>query len=152
MLRRHRRGTVGVIPEPLRAHLALERRDALSQPSRVKDSPRAASSAHGWQPGAEGSTHLAWLWPWPSTLSACREPGHLAEQPLRHDRPGEVRVRIVVDGLAQLLVVVDVRGNRISESLRIVGGHDERGPCVLHEFRQAAGRGDDAWDAALDGV
>ena len=56
VLGRHGRGPLGVLPEPGRPHLRLERRHALAQRSRVKDSPRAASAARGSRPVAAGWT------------------------------------------------------------------------------------------------
>ena len=50
-----RRG-VRVIPEARRPHLRFERAQALLHPSRVKDSPRAGTSAHGWRRGAAAWT------------------------------------------------------------------------------------------------
>ena len=84
VLGRHGGRALGVVPEARRTHLPLERRDPLGEPSRVKDSPRAASSAHGWQPGAAGSTRSARLWPCPHAISAERPtmfPSVLLETP-----------------------------------------------------------------------
>ena len=47
-------GGVGLVPEAGLAHLRLERGGALLQASRVKDSPRAGTSARGWRRGAAG--------------------------------------------------------------------------------------------------
>src|SRR5271154_689571 len=70
MLRGDSRCPLGVLPETLLPHLSLEHRYTLGQPSRVKDSPRAASSARGSRRGAAVSTRLARLLPSLHAISA----------------------------------------------------------------------------------
>src|SRR6185437_12350635 len=59
----NRRSLLGVVPEPGRAHVGLERGDALAQRGRVKGSPRAAASAHGSRPAAGACSRSHRWWP-----------------------------------------------------------------------------------------
>ena len=52
-------GGVRVVPEAALAHPGLERGGALPQSGRVKGSPRAGTSAHGWRRGAAESSGSA---------------------------------------------------------------------------------------------
>ena len=57
-------GRLGLVPEARRAHLGLERADAVPQLSGVKGSPRAGTAAHGWPPGAAGWSGRSKGSPW----------------------------------------------------------------------------------------
>ena len=70
VLGRHRRGCSASSQKP-GAPSGLERRDALAQPSRVKDSPRAASAARG-SPQALRVDSLGRRSPWPHAISGRR--------------------------------------------------------------------------------
>ena len=62
-------GRLGLVPEARRAHLGLERAQALLQRSGVKGSPRAGTAAHGWPPGAAGWAGRRRGSPWPLRLA-----------------------------------------------------------------------------------
>ena len=107
------RRVLRVVPEARGPHLRLERAEALLHLSRVKDSPRAGTSARGWRRGAAKWTDLR---PWPVRIAGTECP----MAPTLLDRFDAA----VGDGIERAMIHHHMRRLRRHGQLKAVGaGH-----------------------------